>query len=268
MDAYPLMGYALDQSDSGGLLLKGEVGIHHKYKERPEIKASVQIEVFIPCSYPRAVPRITEISQLVPRSLDYHMYEGGTICLSSEFSMKSHLAEHSDFLDFFTAFFIPYIYAALLKKKHGIDFKYIFGDLSHGVEGEIEAYKYAFKLRDEVAESRALMYPLDFYHGGGSVNWVIAKKVLHTLYALSKKKRIVNKQPCPCGCGKKLAQCDFRYLINSHRKKLGRKLFFREFKKVNAYLYEIETTIRQNLVTQQDYKSSPLNPIMKLIRFD
>lgn len=268
MNAYPLMDYALDQSDFGGLLLKGEVGIHHKYKELPEIKASIQIEVFIPSSYPRAVPRITEISQLIPRSLDYHMYEDGVICLSSEFSMKSHLAKNSNFLDFFTVFFIPYIYAALLKKKHGIDFKYIFGDLSHGVEGEIEAYKYAFKLRDEVAENRALMLPLDFYHGGGGISWVVAIKVMLTLNALSKKKRIANKETCPCGCGKKLAKCDLRNLVNSNRKKLGRKFFFVEFEKVNAYLYEIEIKRRQNLVVQQDYKNSPLNPIMKLIRFD
>lgn len=96
----------------------------------------------------------------------------------------------NSFNDFFNGLFIPYAYAVLLKVNHGIDM--IFGELSHGDEGEIEDYIDAF---NSSSKSHALK----------------------CLNALSVRKRVANKKPCPCGCQKRLGICSLHLKLNGYR---------------------------------------------------
>jgi hypothetical protein len=45
------------------------------------------------------------------------------------------------------------------------------------------------------------------------------------LHLLGIKKRLANKQPCPCDCGKRLGQCRFNGTIRKFRRLASRSWF-------------------------------------------
>lgn len=85
---------------------------------------------------------------------------------------------------------VPYLYAISLKLTHDQDF--IFGELRHGIHGELDDYKElpGLKRNDQVVPA---------------------------LLCLLKKKRLANKMPCPCGCQKRLGKCDFNVAVRKFR---------------------------------------------------
>lgn len=186
---YPAMSLK-PTAGSDSLWLKGRVRINHQFDNHPPINTKVRLEIEIPKHYPASPPTFRELDQYFPVSGDYHVNPNQTLCLASPFQLKMFLALTPNFNKFFKHFFIPFAYAVCLKIQHNIDM--IFGELSHGDLGEIEDFEEAFGVRGRI-------------------------KVLRSLQALSVRKRISNKDDCPCGCGKRLGVCDFHYLLNTFR---------------------------------------------------
>lgn len=141
--------------------------------------------------YPRVVPRVLEVEGKIPRQPDFHVNGDGSFCLGSPIRLKAALHENPDFLCFVEAHLDPYLYAVTHKLRHGGPF--LFGELAHEDEGEIADYCELFGLSNRTS-------------------------VLHALTALSTKKRIANKQPCPCGCGRRLGVCLFHNKLNHFRR--------------------------------------------------
>lgn len=197
----PLMGYEPVTRD-GGICLKGKVELCHSYKSYPVVQQMLDLKIVIPSGYPNAQPEFEEVGGFVPRIDAYHINPDGTLCLGSPFRIDTFLRENSDFLEFFNAFFIPYIYAVALKKDHGINF--VFGELKHGTEGEIEDFASVIGLTNQ-------------------------SKLVACAHALSQKKRIANKELCPCSCGLKLGKCVLHHRLNKLRKPLPRN-WYRKFK--------------------------------------
>lgn len=189
LKSYPAMSIK-PTADSGSLRLKGSIRINHQFENYPVINKNIRLEIEIPKNYPASPPVFRELDGYFPISGDYHVNHDQTLCLASPFQLKMFLALTPDFNEFFKHFFIPFAYAVCLKIQHNIDM--VFGELSHGVVGEIEDLEDALGVNGQA-------------------------KVLLSLRALSTKKRIANKRDCPCGCGKILGKCSFHFLLNDFR---------------------------------------------------
>ena len=86
---------------------------------------------------------------------------------------------------------VPYLYAVSYKLMHGGDF--VFGELDHGDQGIMDDYSGMLWLKER-------------------------QQVTQAIQLLVLKKRIANKKPCPCGCGKRLGGCQFHHKLNEFRK--------------------------------------------------
>ncbi|MEO6847045.1 MAG: hypothetical protein ABI254_07295 [Chthoniobacterales bacterium] len=95
---------------------------------------------------------------------------------------------------------IPYLYAMSLKLIHGKDF--IFGELRHGIHGELDDYRELLGLKRN-------------------------NQVVPALLCLLKKKRLANKMSCPFGCQIRLGKCDFNVVVRKFRNVLP-KAWLRE----------------------------------------
>jgi hypothetical protein len=91
---------------------------------------------------------------------------------------------------------IPYLYGHSYFKRNGV---MPFGDLAHGARGLREDLMAIFRTKRENA-------------------------IPHFVRFGSMKKRIANKQPCPCGGGRRLGRCHNR-TVNFLRSRLGRYQF-------------------------------------------
>ena len=175
----------------GSISLEGKVYLNHSYDKHPTINNVVELKIIIPKSYPCEPIKFEEVGGLIPKSPDYHVNPDGSLCLGSPFKVMKALRLNADLNTFFESFFIPYIYAVILKIEHNINF--IFGELSHGTTGEVEDLEEIFAVSGK-------------------------DKVLACLDALAMKKRIANKRPCPCDCNTRLGRCSTRFAINPQRK--------------------------------------------------
>ncbi|UYM17678.1 ubiquitin-conjugating enzyme family protein [Endozoicomonas euniceicola] len=177
------------------LTLTGKVLLNHHHGDYPVIREYLSLKVTIPRKYPHEPPVFEEVGKVIPKSENYHVNPDGSLCLGSPFRIMTFLHDESCFNSFYQSFFIPYGYAALLKKHHGIEF--IFGELKHGDDGEFEDFQALFDVQSK-------------------------KEIIGFLYALSLKKRVANKIDCFCGCSSRLGKCLIHHRVNSFRKRLPR----------------------------------------------
>lgn len=178
------------RADSDSLWLMGSVRINHQFQSYPAINTKISLEIEIPKDFPYKPPIFKELNRYFPVSGDYHVNPDQTLCLASPFQLKMFLVATPDFNEFFQKFFIPFAYAVCLKIQHNIDM--VFGELSHGGNGEIEDFEEAFGVSGR-------------FH------------VLGCLRLLSIRKRVANKKNCPCGCKNRLKECHFHFKLNDFR---------------------------------------------------
>jgi hypothetical protein len=158
------------------------------------IKDEYQIEISIPETFPRQIPSVKEIGGRISRS--FHKLSDGSLCLGSPARLMLILAESPSLLRFVERCVIPYLYGHSYFKRNGV---MPFGDLDHGAPGLREDLMAIFRTSRESAIS-------------------------HFLRLGSMKKRIANKEPCPCGSGRRLGRCHNR-IVNCLRTRLGRYQF-------------------------------------------
>ena len=107
--------------------------------------------------------------------------------------MMIELQKEPDIHAFSKRLIVPYLYAMSLKLNYGTQF--VFGELRHGAKGELDDYQEMLNLE---------------HH----------EQVIPALWCLLKKKRLANKISCPCGCGRRLGQCEMNTIISKLRKLL------------------------------------------------
>jgi hypothetical protein len=90
-----------------------------------------------------------------------------------------------------------------------------FGELAHGVRGIIEDYLDIFGLKTY-------------------------NQVVNALVLLSMKKQRANKEPCPCGCGKRLGACPFHNKLNDYREMAETSWFKNQAATIYNHLKEIK----------------------------
>lgn len=181
---------SIQPSNGNPLLLEGDFQFCAQYERHPRISDTYHLQISIPKEFPRQVPTVTEIGGKIPRMNDFHVNNNGTLCLGSRIRLMARLQSDPTVSAFSNNCIVPYLYAMSLKLTHNQDF--IFGELRHGIRGELDDYKELLGLKRN-------------------------DQVVPALLCLLKKKRIANKMSCPCGCRRRLGKCEFNVTVRRFR---------------------------------------------------
>lgn len=157
------------------------------------------LRVVVPSIFPRSLPIVEELDQKIPRIASYHVNPEGSLCLGSRLRLLFELAKDPTLEGFAENCLVPYLFGVSHKLRHGGEFP--FGELPHGVPGELLDYMNLFGLRTEDQARLVIRY-------------------------LSMKKRRANKLPCPCGCNRRLGVCRFNLRVRRFRG-LAERTWFR-----------------------------------------
>jgi len=158
------------------------------------IEDEYEIEIAIPERFPKWIPSVREMGGRI--SSTFHKLDDGCLCLGSPTRLLLMLSESSSIISFVERCVIPYLYGHSFYEKHRI---MPFGELLHRHQG--------------ISQDLASLFGID------------REDVVPGFVRLaSMKKRLANKQPCPCGSNRRLGQCH-RLRVNKLRASLGRYWF-------------------------------------------
>jgi hypothetical protein len=197
---YP--GMALRPSRTGAAaLIEGRFS----FAANDDIVDSYTLKIVIGQQFPREVPQVTETGGKIPRNGDFHVNPDNTLCLGSPLRLKTILAEAPDLVTFAERCLVPYLYRVSAKLQRSDP---LIG-LEHGTPGIIDDYCEMFGLTS-------------------------SHEVLEALHLLAMKKRIANKRPCPCGCGRRLGVCTLHDRLNAFRRVAPRSWFAGHARKIGT----------------------------------
>lgn len=174
-----------------GVCLRGKFRFKAYVSDSEEINDSYRLEIVIPNKFPQAIPKVKEVDGKIPRDGNFHVNPDGTLCLGSPLKLLKKVRSSPSLNGFVDTCLVPYLYAVSYKLAHGGDF--VFGELPHGNQGIVDDYIVMLGLKER-----------------HQITWAIQ--------LLGLKKRVANKRPCPCGCGKRLGVCPFHHKLNEFRK--------------------------------------------------
>lgn len=204
LDGYPEM--TLRPTGNGGTRLSGLFRFSASCPgEATTIADQFRIAIEVPRGFPRDIPIVFETGGRIPRSPEFHVNADGSLCLGSPVRLLTIAAAHPTLLGFVDQVLVPFLFAVSKSLSTGCRFP--FGELSHGTPGALADYQALFGLKT-------------------------AQQVKLAIRALSVRKRIANKHPCPCGCGVRLGRCALRFKLNPLRMAASRAWFRRELGRV------------------------------------
>lgn len=180
------------------LILIGNYHLNAKLLGFEAIRETYQLKVIFPGSYPNSIPKVFETGGKITRTIDYHTNSDGSLCLGSDLRVLSILKKSADISSFFKFLVDPFLYSVSYKIKHNC---FPYGELKHGEQGLIQDYEVMFGVDGK-------------------------KAVLQVLEILCKRKRVANKKYCPCGCGKRLSRCRYRFELD-HWRQIGKRRWFK-----------------------------------------
>lgn len=164
------------------------------------VEDSYQLRIAVDSSA-RSLPQVWETSGRVARIDPSHVNPAadgsrtGTLCLGSYLRLRMEAGSPLTLVGFAKKCLTPYLYAMSLREQGRPAF--VFGELAHGVEGLLQDYEHIFDVRG-----------LD--------------RVIQVLRLAAKRRRVANKAPCPCGCGRRLGKCELHRRVNSIRRLVPR----------------------------------------------
>lgn len=168
--------------------------------DQDTLSDAYRLRIVVPAKFPHDLPNVEELDGRIPRRGAYHVNPSGSLCLGSRLRLLEAISKCPTLIGFATHCLVPYLYAVSRKLQKGGAFA--FGELDHGYSGEMADYIHLFGLK--------------------TVDQ--AKK---TVACLGMKKRLANKQPCPCSCGKRLGICQFNNRMRKFRR-LAERSWFRK----------------------------------------
>lgn len=150
---------------------------------------------------PQSLPQVWEIAGRVACIDPTHVNPAldgtrtGTLCLGSYLRQKIEAGQPPTLVAFAKRCIVPYLYSISLRERGSPAF--VFGELAHGEDGLLQDYEQIFGLRGKASIIQALR-----------------------LSAL--RRRIANRAPCPCGCGRRLGKCPVHHRVNALRRVASR----------------------------------------------
>jgi hypothetical protein len=164
------------------------------------IQDAFDVLISVPETFPAKLPAVKETEGRVPNS--FHTNPDGTLCLGSPTRQRLCLVERPTVLAFVEHCVIPYFYNFVHYLKFGI---LPFGELPHGWEGIFADYAAMFEVLNIPA-------------------------IVELVRLASLKKRVANKQACPCDSRQRLGKCRHHLKVNGYRDQLGRGWFREEYR--------------------------------------
>ena len=163
-----------------------------------EISDEFQLRIDVPESFPHDPPLVEEIGEKIPRTGGYHVNPDRSLCLGSPLRLRAIINRTPSLLAYVNDCLIPYLAAVSHKLKTGEEF--LFGELKHGAEGELDDYASLFEVANR-------------------------SQAHDVIRALARKRRIANKRPCPCRCGRRLGRCALHQRMLPFRRLASRRWF-------------------------------------------
>lgn len=198
LERYP--GLRIVPSADERLVLRGQLDFHVLGPLGEAIEDSYTVEFSVHCGFPEIVPSVREIGGRIPS--DFHKLKGGALCVAAPTEIRLRLRETPTLLTFVEGFVIPYLYGYSHREKCGT---LPYGELFHGSAG----------LRQYLAAMFGVTK---------------ANRPEEFLRLAGMKKAAANKQPCPCGSGRRLGKCHNR-TVNRLRRQYGQRWFAAEYER-------------------------------------
>lgn len=189
LDDYPGMSTA--PCSDAGVCLRGKFRFKANVSGGEEIEDIYKLEIIVLVKFPQALPTVKEMGGKIPRNGEFHVNPDGSLCLGSPLRLLKKIHKFPSLSGFADKCLVPYLYAVSHKLRNGGDF--VFGELAHGDQGIVDDYSHMFGLKEH-------------------------SQITQAIQLLGVKKRIANKKPCPCGCGRRLGACSFHKKLNEFRK--------------------------------------------------
>jgi hypothetical protein len=177
--------------------------------ELPDVTECYNLRIIIPNSFPQDAAKVYELDGRIPKDGDFHVNPDGSLCLGSPLRVLLGINSYLPLESFVKNNLVPYLYAVSLKLNNGGQF--FMGELDHGEKGVVSDYMELLNVDS-------------------------ASSVKKALTLTSMKKRIANKKPCPCNCGKRLGKCKLRFTINKLRKRAPRAWFSKHISNLNSQM--------------------------------
>lgn len=185
------------------LSIEGTLG----FSANNDVIDSYKLKVTIDATFPNEPPKVIETGGRIPRDGRYHVNPDDTLCLGSPLRLRKLFCEAPDLVSFAERCLVPYLYRVSKALQRGEPL----AGLAHGVPGIIEDYSEMFRLKSP-------------------------SQVVEALRLSGTRRRIANKQPCPCGCGRRLGRCPLHIRLNGVRG-AGSRLWFKEHaREIEAFL--------------------------------
>lgn len=178
-------------SDADRVCLRGELRFDAELAGVGTICDAYEIGIDIPWRFPKLLPVVRELSGRVSR--DYHINPDGTLCLGSPVRLHLALATEPTLLGFINRCIIPFLAGYSYLTKAGKEWT---PGLAHGDGGLIDDYMALFGVGDKTACVRMMAL-------------------------VGMRKRVANKQVCPCGSALRVGRCH-HMVLNRLRSQLGR----------------------------------------------
>lgn len=189
---YP--GLRLRPSTSDVIIIAGTLAFAANGPGGERISDEYDVRLTVPRRFPAGIPSVWETAGRIPRG--YHKLDDGSLCLGAPTTLQLQIYRHASVLGFVERCLIPYLYSHSYFEQHRT---MPFGELDHGAKGLRQDLAVLFGTRDHQAVHA-------FVHLAGM------------------KRRLANKQPCPCASGLRVGRCHHRS-INHLREQLGRPWF-------------------------------------------
>jgi hypothetical protein len=185
--------------------IEGTLRFSASSKRTEVIEDAYEVRIEAPEDFPTQMALAWEIGGRIPS--DYHKLTNGALCLGSRVGLRLQMRGSPSLLRFVERCLVPYLYGYSYFVKHGSP---PFGELAHGELGSLQDLAGLLGIDD---------LGLAFHYCG--------------LGAL--KRRRANKQPCPCGSGRRLGRCHARK-VNALRKRVGRAALASEMSAIASAL--------------------------------
>lgn len=170
------------------------------------VTQTYDVMIVVPEDFPSQPPAVFEVSTKIPRDPDFHVNaHDHSLCLGSPLALRRVIRRWPNLQEFLARTLRPYLYAVTLKLETGQDF--VFGELRHGTEGQIQ------DLADDLQLPEA--------------------RVAAALDLLLMPRDHADTQSCPCRCGKLLGECELRERLNDVRS-LASESWIREIRSAVA----------------------------------
>lgn len=217
---------------SGHAVVSGSIHFEASSSGKPTITDEYRIRIEVPLKSPQSFPNVFEVGKRIPPHEDNHVNGTGNLCLGSPLRLLQILGPKPTLVSFVDKCVVPFLYAASWRERGLPGFP--FDELAHGEQGLVHDYERLFSVAG-------------------------AEKVATTLQLLGIPKRVANKQPCCCGCGRRLARCSMHVRLAPFRNLAPRSFYAGQAKIVLAW-------ITKNTPPHQSLPAIDLQRLVKLGR--